>query len=95
MPSATFGAPLVTAGLPGFPDSLGSIAEARACVEGARLPARRSQPVWVAAHQALVQAEASRLPAHVAAARIALTLAIATEQHGSPAVHLKAAARAA
>lgn len=75
-----FSQPVVTDGLPGFPAALFDVGHARETVEAARLPVVRSCPAWVEVNKRLILALASRSPAHVEAARLALALAVAGDR---------------
>ena len=79
-PETLFVTPVATANLAGFPASLSGVTEAHRIVEAARLPVVRSSHSWLDAANRLVLAEASRSPAHVEAARIALCRAVAAER---------------
>ena len=74
-----FASPVVTEGLPGFPERLAGVSEARRAVEAARLPVARSCHAWVEASNRLLLAQVDRTAANVEAARIALVLAVAGE----------------
>ncbi|MBE7200000.1 MAG: hypothetical protein INR70_19640 [Parafilimonas terrae] len=78
-----FSQPVGTEGLPGFPDALAEVAEARRIVEAVRLPVARSCPAWVEVANRLTLAQATRNPAHAEAARLALALAVAGDRRAS------------
>ena len=87
-----FARSLDTDGVAGFPTRVRDVGEARRIIEQQRLPMIRSRYQWVDAYNRLTLAQATGVSAHVEAARIALSLAVASEQRSARTVPLTVAA---